>query len=171
MIRNMGNMKKLSKHAMRKLERPVAASHAVQNGKLGRAWHHEGGCEAGNCIPKDSQKDIWLLVESHESTRQRVESSLLTKHEDRCGKASTSMTHHNLVHNFILVPQAMKILDAKAAVDKEWQRLGAIPAWKLEKVKGKEENILEAQRDEKKVHFAALMDMCHLKNAELEPKC
>ena len=29
--------------------------------------------------------------------------------------------------------------------------------------------ILEAQRDKKKVHFAALMDICHLKNAELEP--
>ena len=26
-----------------------------------------------------------------------------------------------LVHNFILMPQAMKILAAKAAVDKEWQ--------------------------------------------------
>ena len=31
------------------------------------------------------------------------------------------------------------------------------------------EVILEAQRD-KKVHFASLMDICHLQNAELEPK-
>ena len=30
--------------------------------------------------------------------------------------------------------------------------------------------ILEAQRDKKKVHFATLMDICHLKNAELDPK-
>ena len=30
--------------------------------------------------------------------------------------------------------------------------------------------ILEAQRDNQKVHFASLMDICHLKNAELEPK-
>ena len=30
--------------------------------------------------------------------------------------------------------------------------------------------ILEAQRDKKKVHFASLMDICHLKNAELEQK-
>ena len=29
---------------------------------------------------------------------------------------------------------------------------------------------LEAQRDKTKVHFATLMDMCHLKNAEFEPK-
>ena len=29
---------------------------------------------------------------------------------------------------------------------------------------------LQAQTDKNNVHFASLMDMCHLKNAELEPK-
>ena len=66
--------------------------------------------------------------------------------------------------------QAMNYPDANAAVDKEWQKLETIPAWNLEKVKSKKEVILEAQRDKRKVHFATLMDMCHLKNAELEPK-
>ena len=104
------------------------------------------------------------VVASHESTRLRMESSLLTKHEDRiAGKGFASMTHYNLVHKFILMPQAMKIPDAKAAVDKEWKKLETIPAWQLEKVEGKEEVILEAQRDKKKVHFATLMDICHLK--------
>ena len=37
-------------------------------------------------------------------------------------------------------------------------------------VNSKEKVILEAHRDNKKVHFATLMDICHLKNAELEPK-
>ena len=68
------------------------------------------------------------------------------------------------------MPQAMKIPDAKAAVDKEWKKRGTIPARKLEKVKSRKEVILEAQRDKKKVHFATLMDIYHLKNAELEPK-
>ena len=77
------------------------------------------------------------------------------------------MTHHNLAHT---MPQATKIPDAKAAVDKEWQKLEKIPAWNLEKVKSKKEVILEAQRDKKKVHFATLIDTCHLKNVELEPK-
>ena len=36
--------------------------------------------------------------------------------------------------------------------------------------KSKEEVILEAQRDKKKVHFATWMDICHLKHVELEPK-
>ena len=107
-------------------------------------------------------------VESHESTRQRVESPLLTKHNDHiAAKGFTSMTHYNLVHKFIPMPQAMKISDAKAALDKEWKKLETIPAWQLEKVKSKNEVFLEAQRDKQKVHFATLMDICHLKNAEL----
>ena len=60
----------------------------------------------------------------------------------------------------------MKIPDARAAVDKERKELVTIPAWQLEKVKSKEEVILEAQRDKKKVHFATLTDICHLKNVE-----
>ena len=85
------------------------------------------------------------------------------KHEDHiAGKGFTSMTHYNLVRKFIPMPQAVKIPDAKAAVYKEWKKLGAIPAWQLDKVK--------RQRDKKKVHFATLMDMCHLKNAEAEPE-
>ena len=68
------------------------------------------------------------------------------------------------------MPQAMKIPDAKAAVDEEWKKLETIPAWDLGKVKSKKEVILEAQRDKKNVHFATLLDVCHLKNAEMEPQ-
>ena len=63
------------------------------------------------------------------------------------------MSHYDLVHKFIPMPQAIKIPDAKAV----------IPAWQLDKVKTKREVILEAPRDRKKVHFATLMDICHLK--------
>ena len=85
-------------------------------------------------------------------------------HEDRiAGKGVTSMTHHNLVHKFTTMPQAMKIPDAKAAVDKEWKKLETIPAWNMEKVKSNKEVIWEAQRDNKKVHFVSLMDTCHRK--------
>ena len=43
----------------------------------------------------------------------------------------------------------MKILDAKAAVDKEWKKSKTLPAWSVEKVKSKKEVILEAQREKK----------------------
>ena len=51
----------------------------------------------------------------------------------------------------------------------QWKKLETIQAWKLDKVKSKEEVLLEAQRNKSKVHFASLVDLCHLKNAELEP--
>ena len=50
----------------------------------------------------------------------RVESTLPRNHEDHIAdKGYNSMLHHDLVHKFIPVPQAMNIPDAKAAVDKE----------------------------------------------------
>ena len=73
------------------------------------------------------------------------------------------MTHYNLMHKLIPMPHAMKIPDAKAAVDREWKKVETIPAWAVEKVKSKKEGILGAQRVKTKVHFATLMDLCHLK--------
>ena len=97
--------------------------------------------------------------------------SLPTHHEDHiAGKGPFSLQHHNLVHQFIPMPQAMKIPAAKAAVDKEWENLEKISAWNLTKVKSKKEVIDEARTKGAKVHFASLMDICHLKNAELETK-
>ena len=38
------------------------------------------------------------------------------------------MSHKNFVHKFVPTPQAVKILDAKAAANKEWEKIGTIPA-------------------------------------------
>ena len=72
-----------------------------------------------------------------------------------------------LVHKFIPLPQAMKIPAANAAVDKEWEKLEKIRAWDLTKVRSKKEVIYEARTKGAEVHFASLMDICDLKNAEL----
>ena len=92
-------------------------------------------------------------------------------HQDHiAGKGENSLQHYNLVHKFIPVPQAMKIPAAKAAVDKEWEKLEKMSAWNLTKVRSKKEVIDEARASGATVHFAPLMDICHLKNAELEAK-
>ena len=64
----------------------------------------------------------------------------------------------------------MKIPSAKAAVDEEWGKLEKISAWNLTKVRRTSEVIDEARTKGIKVHVASLMDICHLKNAELETK-
>ena len=75
-----------------------------------------------------------------------------------------------LVYKFMPMPQAMTIPAAKSAVDKEWEKLEKNLAWDLTKVRSNSEVIDEARTKGMKVHFASLMDICHLKNAELETK-
>ena len=43
-------------------------------------------------------------------------------------------------------------------------------AWNLTNVRSKKVVVDEARTKGAKVHFASLMDICHLKNAELEAK-
>ena len=61
------------------------------------------------------------VVEAHESTRKLSGGTLHEDHEDHiAGKEINSlMNHYNRVHKFVPVPQAMKMLDAKAAVEKQ----------------------------------------------------
>ena len=111
------------------------------------------------------------ILEASESTRLRMGESLPNHHEHHiAGKGYNSLQHYNLGHKFILMHQAMKIPAAKAAVDKEWEKLEKISAWNLTKVRSKKEVIDETRTKCAKVHFASLMDICHLKNAELEAK-
>ena len=49
-------------------------------------------------------------------------------------------------------------------------KLEKISAWNLTKVRSKSEVIAEARTSGATIHFASLMDICHLKNAELEAK-
>ena len=74
----------------------------------------------------------------------------------------------NLVHKFIPMPQAIKIPKAKAV--RMEKKLGKMPALQLTKVKIKKEVIQKVLREGKTFHFATLMDICHLKNSELEPQ-
>ena len=83
-----------------------------------------------------------------------MEESLPNHHEDHiAGKGENSLQHYNLVHNFILEPQAMKIPAVEAAVDQECEKLEKIPAWDLTKVRSKKEVIDEARMSGATVHL------------------
>ena len=111
------------------------------------------------------------ILEASESTRMRMEESLPNYLEDHIARrGDNSLQHYNLVHKFILMLQAMKIPAAKAAVDKEWEKLENISAWNLTKARSKKEVIDVARTKGAKVYFSSLMDICHLKNAELDTK-
>ena len=55
-------------------------------------------------------------------------------------------------------------------MDKEWEKIGENFGVELDESQKYEEVIDEARTPGAKVHFASLMDICHLKNAELEAK-
>ena len=120
-----------------------------------------------NCGSGESDKNktkLACILEADESTRMRMGNSIPHHHEDHvAGKGENSLRHCNLVHKFILMPQAMKIPAAKAAVEKKLEILEKISAWNLTKVRSKKEVIDEARASGATVHFALLMDRCNLK--------
>ena len=81
----------------------------------------------GSGAPNKVKTKLACILEAGESTRLHVGESLPNRHEDHiAGKGDNSLQHYNLVHKFIPIPQAMKIPAAKAAVDKEWEKLEKI---------------------------------------------
>ena len=108
-----------------------------------------------NCGSSASNKiktKLACILEADESTRMRMGNSIPHNHEDH------------------IAGKGVKIPAAKAAVDKEWEKLEKISAWNLTEVRSKKEVIDEARMSGAAVHFASLMDISHLKNAELEAK-
>ena len=150
--------KETIKNARKKLETSVAPAMPCKIMKY-----------CGSGVSDKNKTKLACVLEASESTRMRMGESLPNHHEDHfTGKVDNSLQHYNFVHKFIPMPQAIKIPAAKAAVDKGREKLDKIPAWNLTKVRNKSEVIDEARTKDVKVHFASLMDIFHLKNAELE---
>ena len=153
--------KETIKNARKKLETPVAPATPCKIVKK------NCGSDASNKV----KSKLACILEASESTRLRMGESLPNYHQDHiAGRGDNSLHHYNLVHKFMPMPQATKIPTAKAAVDKEWEKLEKISAWNLTKVRSKKEVIDEARMSGATVHFASLMDICHLKNAGFEAK-
>ena len=139
--------KETIKNARKKLETPVAPAMPC------KIMNKNCGSGASNQI----KKRLACILEADESTRLRMGESLPNHHEERiAGKVDNSLQHDNLVHKLIHMPQAMKIPAAKAAVDKEWEKLEKMSAWNLTKVRSKREVIDEARTSGAKVHFCII---------------
>ena len=120
--------------------------------------------------PTKLKTRLACILEAGESTRLRMGESLPNHQEDHIAeKGHNSLQHYNLVHKFIPMPQAKKKIQQQK---QQWTRNGKNlrKLRNLTKVRSKKEVIDEARTKGAKVHFASLMDICHLKNAELEAK-
>ena len=102
--------KLMKKNAHRKLEVPMQAAMPCKT-------PINSGGETYYGVGKNKTKYA-CIVEADECTRKRMEGSLHRYHEDHiAGKGTNSLSHYNLVHKLIPMAQAMKIPDAKAAVE------------------------------------------------------
>ena len=108
-------LKETIKNARKKLETSVAPAMPCKISK------NNQNCGNGDKSNKIKSK-LACILEASESTRPRMGESLPNHHEDHiAGNGDNSLQRYNLVHKYILMPQAMKIPAAKAAVDKEWE--------------------------------------------------
>ena len=84
------------------------------------------------------------------------------------------VTVHNSITiwftNLFLCLKLWKFLQQKQRWRRNGQNWIKIWAWNLTKVRSRKEVIDEARTSGAKIHFASLMDTCHLKNAEFETK-
>ena len=105
--------KQTIKNARKKLETSVAPAMPCKSYE---------NCRSG--ASNKIQTKLACILEAGESTRMRMGNSISHNHEDHiAGRGNNSLQHYNLVHKFIPMPQAMKIPAAKAAVDKEWEKM------------------------------------------------
>ena len=99
------------KDARRKLEIPMPAAMPCKT-----PINHSGETYRG--IGKSKTKYA-CIVEAGESTRFRFEGVPCRYHKDHiAGKGINSLSHYNLVHKFVPVPQAMKIPPCKTSSGK-----------------------------------------------------
>ena len=86
------------------------------------------------------------------------------------GKGDNSLQQKIWFTNSFLCPKPWKFLQQRQAVDKEWETLEKISAWNLTKVRSKKRWSMKARTKGAKVHFASLMDICHLKKCWIGDK-
>ena len=151
--------KETIKNARKKLETSVAPAMPCKIMK-----------NCGSGVSNKIQTKLACILEANESTRMRMGNSEPSNHEDHiAGKGGNSLQHYNLVHNFSYA-SSYENSGSESSGGQGMGKMEKISAWKLTKVKSKKQVIDEARTSGATVHFASLMDICHLKNAELEAK-
>ena len=156
---NDEEFKHTMENARRKFEIPIPAAMLCKT---------PVNCRGETC------RNIWenktkyaCIVDADESLRIRLEGVPHRYHEDHiAAKGINSLSHCNLVHKFIPMSQAFLKYPMWRMKSKKngqnWKNTG-MAADKSQKQK----EVIEKEMNKgRKVHFASLMDLCHLKNSE-----
>ena len=121
--------------------------------------------------PTKSKTKLTCILEADESTRLRMGVSLPYHHEDHvAGKGDNSLQHLQIGTQNYSFAASNENSCSKGSSGQGRGKIEKFSAWNLTKVRSKKDVIDEARTKGATVHFASLMDICHLKNAELEAK-
>ena len=150
------NSKKTTKNARKKLETPVTPAMPCKISQNNQNWATDG---KSNKI----KSKLACILEASESTRLRMGESL-------CRKRRQFIAASQFGSQIYSYASSNKNSSSKSSSGQGMGKLEKISAWNLTKVISKKDVIDEARTKGVKVHFASLMDICHLKNAELETK-
>ena len=142
-----------SQDTMRKLERPMTPSISCKRqSSITKVVAKPEIASENNFKSKHSRK-----VETHETTRQRAESSQSRK------TMKITLQVKGLLRCLIAVWNTCSSRGVEKVRDNSSMGFG--------KIKDSKRRLFwNHKKTKKKVHFGTLMDICHLKNAELEPK-
>ena len=126
-------------------------------------------CRGETCCGIGKSKTKFsCFVDADESLRIRLEGIPQRHHEDHIA-AKRKQIHWAIITWCTSLVQYLKHWKYPMAVEKGVEKLRQYRhgSWQ---VRNKTELIEEARNKGRKVHFALLMDLCHLKNSELEPQ-
>ena len=110
------------------------------------------------------------ILEASESTRMRMEESLPNYHEDHIAGRGPFTATSQFGTQIYSYASSYENSCSKSSGGQGMGKLEKFSAWNLTKVRNKSEVIEEARTSGVTVHSASLVDICHLKNAELETK-
>ena len=154
-------VKETIKNARKKLEIPVAPAMPCKNPKNNKNC----GCGASN----KTKSKLACIFGSQWIYKTAYGRIIADSSRRPCCRKRRQFT--TAIIWFTNLFQAMKNSRSEGSsgqgMGKNWRK---ISAWNLTKVRSKKEVIDEARTTGAKVHFASLMDICHLKNAELEAR-
>ena len=124
-----------------------------------------------NCGSGGSNKiktKLACILEADESTRMQFDTALPSR--PYCRKRRKFITALQFGSQIYSYASSHENSGSESSGGQRVGKLEKISAWNLTKVRSKKEVIDEARTSGATVHFASLMDICHLKNAELEAK-
>ena len=124
------------------------------------------------CRNPDAENEKYAcIVEADESTRKRLEGTPHKDHEDHvAGEGTNSLNHNNFVHNFIPYASSNENTGCESSSGQRMRNTRENTGMAADESQKQKEVIAESRKEGKTVLFASFMDICHLKNSELEPK-